>query len=1254
MKRNTLINRALTLALSVTLITTLSVPTITAFGADPTGEPTPTPTGELSGDPTDNPSNTPSPAAQFEALVESLPAPTEVTPGDTEAVDAALAAYEALSAEDQALVAESYQALEAVVRALEALSPVVPVSKNGLESNEAQIDSQEYPTLAEAVAQASPGDTIVLKRTISLSETLVINKALTIDGAGYSVTGTGLSPAISVETDNAVILSDVTISDAVHGIHLTSAAAQLELTDCTINVSERGVSLPLNKYEGVNLVLNGTAINNNQVSNYDTEVIYNQSCRGISLWNITNSSVKIMNGSSINGFSYCINVDGVKSDRGVIDTSGLDVLVDGSTLRGWTGLNVWGSLATYTFKNSHVKGVNTSNGTSNSFAALVLNGDIYNQFGQAHAENNILNIEGSTITNFQSGSCIEALLRIDCGIASLNLSGTVNFIDTTGNIDAALYLNQMADPISFLRDKVYTTSATINSTTLGGAPLPFAPDYKAHYYWPGGGCYCVSLTDIFKGDGYTLCAGESIDLIKDATLDEDVTASLKEGAGLFTLNLKGYSISGGHTIALPAGISVLTDTRQTELFVPSTGCILSETDHGNGTFTYTSTAIEGIAAIGSQGYASLAAALEAVPSNGTEATTVTLLANAAENVSVAQDKNVVLDLNGFTLNGGTGSSKATLLNHGTVLIRDTSLAGTGTIKRDDVGIEGETSYYVLNNQGTMTIESGKIENNSGYKKSNPSGSYVGASLICNADGDTPATLNIKGGTLTQKNFIVVKNGSWGTVNMSGGTITSDQSTIQNWNITNITGGELNGILWTDIYDESALGQTTISGTAKVTGKILTHWTGSAGVPTVIIEDGVFDVVWENKGTHGFAIKVTGGTFSSLLDTAYYDTSKYKQNALDAAAEPGKVVPLVVTPPAPGPGTDPEPEPEKPIIKVEVPPTPDEGHYVTIPQETIDKATENAQNVLDTIAAGEVPAGMSEEQANEIAGVLDKAQSPEEVEVVLSLQAEPKAAHEVDSTEREAVEGASGEGEEPTVFFDLSVLMTIKVKGGGDARETTVKLSAVDKPLLFEIHVDPELIRGKNVRIAHVHDGITEVYNPESVDREAGIVRLHAAKFSTYALLTSTSCTVSFESNGGSSVKEQGIPFGGTVVRPADPTRDGFVFAGWFTDEALTAAYDFAKPVDKSFVLYAKWTPVTNEPGQDPSGTPGGQNPNQTPGGNTNQPTRLDTPGGTKDSPLARLLSTGEGPAATFALVAAMAALVSALVVASALRRRRTH
>ena len=79
-------------------------------------------------------------------------------------------------------------------------------------------------------------------------------------------------------------------------------------------------------------------------------------------------------------------------------------------------------------------------------------------------------------------------------------------------------------------------------------------------------------------------------------------------------------------------------------------------------------------------------------------------------------------------------------------------------------------------------------------------------------------------------------------------------------------------------------------------------------------------------------------------------------------------------------------------------------------------------------------------------------------------------------------------------------------------------------------------------------------------------------------------TVNFDSSQGSAVDSQLVVVGGKVTKPADPTKEGYIFTGWFTDEDCTKAYNFDAVVDGAqpeFTLYAGWkmaAPSTDKPG----------------------------------------------------------------------------
>ena len=78
-------------------------------------------------------------------------------------------------------------------------------------------------------------------------------------------------------------------------------------------------------------------------------------------------------------------------------------------------------------------------------------------------------------------------------------------------------------------------------------------------------------------------------------------------------------------------------------------------------------------------------------------------------------------------------------------------------------------------------------------------------------------------------------------------------------------------------------------------------------------------------------------------------------------------------------------------------------------------------------------------------------------------------------------------------------------------------------------------------------------------------------------------TVSFETNGGSKVASQHVTRNSVMKVPAAPTKDGYDFAGWYSDKELKTKYDFSEKVTKSITLYAKWIKNDNS-----SITPGGE------------------------------------------------------------------
>lgn len=68
-------------------------------------------------------------------------------------------------------------------------------------------------------------------------------------------------------------------------------------------------------------------------------------------------------------------------------------------------------------------------------------------------------------------------------------------------------------------------------------------------------------------------------------------------------------------------------------------------------------------------------------------------------------------------------------------------------------------------------------------------------------------------------------------------------------------------------------------------------------------------------------------------------------------------------------------------------------------------------------------------------------------------------------------------------------------------------------------------------------------------------------------------TVTFDTDGGTPEPESQIRANLPATKPDDPTKEGYNFGGWYTDEAFTTEYTFteSEKVTQALTLYAKWT-----------------------------------------------------------------------------------
>ncbi|MBR4709154.1 MAG: InlB B-repeat-containing protein [Bacteroidaceae bacterium] len=73
------------------------------------------------------------------------------------------------------------------------------------------------------------------------------------------------------------------------------------------------------------------------------------------------------------------------------------------------------------------------------------------------------------------------------------------------------------------------------------------------------------------------------------------------------------------------------------------------------------------------------------------------------------------------------------------------------------------------------------------------------------------------------------------------------------------------------------------------------------------------------------------------------------------------------------------------------------------------------------------------------------------------------------------------------------------------------------------------------------------------------------------IIISPMVTVDFQGNGGTEVLPMTVVPESQVEAPSRPTKDGYVFAAWYRDEACTKFFDFKREkVTDDMTLYAKW------------------------------------------------------------------------------------
>ena len=630
---------------------------------------------------------------------------------------------------------------------------------------QAKVGDTYYETLVDALAKVQAGETITLLHDINSSEIIVINKDITLDGNGKTLTSTA-GRAINV-----------------------SGVAEATIKNLTINASgERAINIIQNSKKVIIDNVTATA------ANYTVNVAGSAPGVQVAISNSTLTGLNVVNvagaGANVTVSNSTINCNDTNPTSGE-DYAALTLnkdAVNGKITATDCTINVTEGSDSFPGNNGAEGGVVTINGSTDGVAVMVAyivdSSYYYYAFPSLAAALEFAK-PGQTVTLLRDVESSEILvinknitldgngktLKSTAGRA-INVSGAskATIKNLTINASGERAINIIQNSKEVVIDNVTATAANytvnvassapgvqvaISNSTLTGLNVVNVAGAGANVTVSNSTINCNDTSDI---EGYAaLC------LNKDAVDGKIIATNC-------VVNVTGGSYKGSNG----AKGGVVTINGSTE----GVKSIVAIIDYGTNYYSFTT----------------LKSALAKV-----EAGETIILQNdveLTEALVVEAGKNFTLDLNGKTISQKKAQTAAygMIVNKGTLTIKDN--VGGGKISYADVTAYTADVNYASNtitNYGTLNIESGIVENVTDDSVMNHSYPHA-------IDAYPGSTTNVKGGTVKSVNYDCIRlfcnsTTSATTVNISGGKIINrvsfqnPSSNAAGYGRLNITGGE---------------------------------------------------------------------------------------------------------------------------------------------------------------------------------------------------------------------------------------------------------------------------------------------------------------------------------------------------------------------------------------------------------------------------------------------------------------------------------
>ena len=157
--------------------------------------------------------------------------------------------------------------------------------------------------------------------------------------------------------------------------------------------------------------------------------------------------------------------------------------------------------------------------------------------------------------------------------------------------------------------------------------------------------------------------------------------------------------------------------------------------------------------------------------------------------------------------------------------------------------------------------------------------------------------------------------------------------------------------------------------------------------------------------------------------------------------------------------------------------------------------------------------------------------------------------------------------------ELQVFGSVKQNDPYDLNSKNGLLSLIARAETAQKNADSyESVEGLTDPLKRAHDVIDRIDAGQDVTYGEVKDAAEALKAALDALVVKAPAkkvTVTFDDGCGNRTTVE-LNEGGKLAKPADPTREGYDFAGWCTDKDGEHAFDFNSAVNADMTLYAKW------------------------------------------------------------------------------------